>query len=70
LGYTLINFGAAWHWKRYTFSVTVENLLNTEWNEAQFATETRMKWESKPVDELHFTPGNPRNARLGVKVTF
>jgi hypothetical protein len=29
-----------------------------------------MKWENKPVDELHFTPGNPRNIRLGVKVRF
>jgi len=70
LGYTLINLGAACHWKRYTFSVTIENLLNTEWNEAQFDTESRMKWENKPVDELHFTPGNPRNARLGIRVTF
>ncbi len=70
LGYTLINLGAACHWKRYTFSVTIENLLNTEWNEAQFDTESRMKWEKAPVDELHFTPGNPRNARVGIKVTF
>jgi outer membrane receptor protein involved in Fe transport len=70
LGYTLINFGTAFHWTRYTFSATVENLLNTEWNEAQFDTESRMKWEKAPVDELHFTPGNPRNARVGIKVTF
>ena len=70
LGYTLVNFGSAYHWKKYTFSVTIENLLNTEWNEAQFDTESRMKWETKPVDELHFTPGNPFNIKVGVVVRF
>jgi outer membrane receptor protein involved in Fe transport len=70
LGYTLINLGSSYHWKRYTFFVTIENLFNTKWNEAQFDTESRMKWEKAPVDELHFTPGNPRNARVGIKVTF
>lgn len=70
LGYTLVNFGSAYHWKKYTFTVTIENLLNTEWNEAQFDTESRMKWETKPVDELHFTPGNPFNLKMGVVVRF
>ena len=70
LGYMLINLGASYHWKKYTLSVAIENLLNTQWNEAQFDTETRMKWERKPVDELHFTPGNPFNVRLGASVQF
>ncbi len=70
LGYTLVNFGSAYHWKKYTFSVTIENLLNTAWNEAQFDTESRMKWETKPVDELHFTPGNPFNIKVGASVRF
>jgi hypothetical protein len=29
------------------FGVSVENLLNTKWNETQFATESRLKDESK-----------------------
>ncbi|UBM63213.1 TonB-dependent receptor [Candidatus Sulfidibacterium hydrothermale] len=70
LGYTLVNFGASYHLKKYTFSVTIENLLNTEWNEAQFDTESRMKWEKKPVDELHYTPGNPFNVRCGIGIRF
>ncbi len=70
LGYTLVNLGTAYHWKKYTFSVTIENLFNTQWNEAQFDTESRMKWEKKPVDELHFTPGNPFNVRIGAGIRF
>jgi hypothetical protein len=28
---------------KVTFGVSVENLLNTKWNETQFATESRLK---------------------------
>jgi hypothetical protein len=38
------------------FWVSVENLLNTKWNETQFATESRLKDESNSVEEIHFTP--------------
>jgi hypothetical protein len=41
------------------FWVSVENLLNTKWNETQFATESRLKEESNSVEEIHFTPGTP-----------
>ena len=37
----------------------INNLLNTEWNETQFATESRLKNESDSVEEIHFTPGAP-----------
>jgi hypothetical protein len=37
-----------------TFGVSVENLLNTKWNETQFATESRLK-KSNSVEEIHFT---------------
>jgi hypothetical protein len=37
----------------------VENLLNVEWNQAQFDTESRLSNEVEPVSELHFTPGTP-----------
>jgi hypothetical protein len=32
-----------------------ENLLNTKWNETQFATESRLKEEPNSVEEIHFT---------------
>ncbi len=70
LGYTIINFGLAYEWKHFLFSITLENLFNTEWNEAQFDTESRMQWESEAVSEIHFTPGNPRNFQCGVSYRF
>jgi len=44
--------------------------LNTAWNEAQFATESRLKNETAPVTELNFTPGTPLFARLKLAVFF
>jgi len=69
-GYTIINLGASYTWKQFTFSTTLENLMDTQWNEAQFDTESRMAWESNPVSEIHFTPGNPRNIQFGVSYKF
>lgn len=49
---------------------TVDNLFNVVWNEAQFATESRLRGESAAVNELHFTPGAPRNVQLGARYRF
>ncbi|EGV44402.1 TonB-dependent receptor [Bizionia argentinensis JUB59] len=43
--------------KNISFGMAIENLFDTEWNETQFATETRLQSEINPVDEIHFTPG-------------
>ena len=48
----------------------IENLLNTEWNEAQFDTESRLPYENKPVNELNFTPGTPFSAKLIIGYMF
>jgi outer membrane receptor protein involved in Fe transport len=69
-GYTVVNFGLSYTWNAFTISTTIENVLNTEWNEAQFDTESRMPWESESVSEIHFTPGNPRNIQFGVAYKF
>lgn len=50
--------------------LSVDNLLNATWNEAQFATTSRLADESAPVTELHFTPGAPRQIHLGVEYRF
>jgi outer membrane receptor protein involved in Fe transport len=39
--------------------VAVQNLFDIEWNETQFATESRLALEAEPVEEIHFTPGTP-----------
>ena len=41
------------------FGLVAENIFNADWNEAQFATESRLFDEPEAVEELHFTPGTP-----------
>ncbi|RYC50626.1 TonB-dependent receptor [Flagellimonas olearia] len=61
-----LNYGL----NNWTFSVIVENLFDTEWNETQFATESRLFSEPNPVEEIHFTPGMPFYLRGKVSLTF
>ncbi|HEY6162753.1 MAG TPA: TonB-dependent receptor [Bacteroidia bacterium] len=58
-GYFLLDAVVNYNVKHFTFGLMVQNLLNTEWNEAQFDTLSRLKGETVPVDELHFTAGSP-----------
>jgi outer membrane receptor protein involved in Fe transport len=70
LGYTVFDLSASYRFGKYQVNLVLENLTNTEWNEAQFDTESRLRGEPAPVSELHFTPGNPRNVRVGVSYWF
>ncbi|WP_299767301.1 TonB-dependent receptor [uncultured Dokdonia sp.] len=56
--------------KGWNIGLIVENLFDTEWNETQFATETRLFNEANPVEEITFTPGTPFSARVKLSVTF
>jgi outer membrane receptor protein involved in Fe transport len=69
-GYTVLNLMGAHRLGRFRAHFAVENLLNVDWNEAQFDTESRLRNEFAPVSELHFTPGRPRNLRVGVGLLF
>ncbi len=44
---------------RYEINLTIQNLFNNDFNEAQFETESRLADETASVTELHFTPGAP-----------
>ena len=70
IGYTVFDLSASYRLGKYQLNLIMENLTDTDWNEAQFDTESRLRDESEPVSELHFTPGNPRNLRLGVSYSF
>ena len=59
-----------WNIENGDVNLTIENLLNSKWNEAQFATESRLRNEPSPVTELNFTPGTPFFARLKFAVFF
>lgn len=58
-GYFVTDINANYTIKNITFGVVIENLFDTEWNETQFATESRLQNETTPVEEIHFTPGTP-----------
>ena len=59
LGYFLLDGGLTYSTKQSEFAISLENILNVEWNEAQFDTESRLFDEPEPVSELHYTPGTP-----------
>jgi len=58
-GYFLIDAKASYRFSNLEVGTSVENLLNVQWNQAQFDTESRLSNEAEPVSELHFTPGTP-----------
>lgn len=69
-GYFILDGAVNYSRQKYEVGIAVENLLNTEWNEAQFATTSRLLGEPQPVTELHFTPGVPFFIRAKVAVFF
>lgn len=58
-GYFLLDGSVNYTRKQYEVGLTLENIFNTQWNEAQFATESRLLNEASPITELNYTPGMP-----------
>ena len=56
--------------KKYEIGLIIENLFDTQWKESQFGELSRLKNETRPVDELSYTPGIPFFARLKFSVFF
>ena len=69
-GYFVMDASLNYTKQKYEVGLSIENLLNTTWNEAQFATESRLKDEPSSVTELHFTPGIPFAARIKLAIFF
>lgn len=69
-GYFLLDAVVSYTQRRYQLGLTVENLLDVDWNEAQFDTESRLPGETEPVSELHFTPGTPFFLKANASVFF
>ena len=73
-GYFLFDAVVSYTKARFQIGATVENLLNVQWNQAQFATQTRLLTPQREslngVDELHFTPGTPFYLKVNASVFF
>ena len=69
-GYLVSDLNINYEHEKITFGIAISNLFNSRWNEAQFATESRLKNEASSVDEIHFTPGTPFFAKAKISYRF
>lgn len=69
-GYVVTDASVNYRINNLMLSVIVENLFDIEWNETQFATESRLFDEPQPVEEIHFTPGTPFFIRGKATLSF
>lgn len=70
-GYTLFDLTARYRYKMLEAFVSIENLTNVDWREAQFFFTSRLPGEPVGgVPDIHFTPGNPRTVLGGLAVRF
>ena len=70
LGYFITDLTANYTKKKFEIGISIENLFNQSWNEAQFEYVSRLKYETAPVDEVSNTPGTPFFLRLKFSVFF
>lgn len=69
-GYFVLDGAVNYTKPKYDIGIAVENIFNTKWNEAQFATTSRLRGEPTEVTELNFTPGLPFFIRAKLAVFF
>lgn len=55
---------------KFEATISIENIFNVEWAEAQFYDESQLKSESQPVMDFHNTPGTPFSLRGSVSYFF
>jgi hypothetical protein len=70
-GYTLLTSTTRYRYKNFEAFLSIENLANVDWREAQFFFTSRLPKEpAAGVPDIHFTPGTPRSFLGGVAVHF
>lgn len=67
-GYWVNDIFVQYNRNKVTYGISVQNVFNIRWKETQFATLSRLKDEDIPVEEIHFTPGTPFNARAFINI--
>ncbi len=69
-GYFVTDFNVNYTFNNITLGMVIENLFDVDWNETQFATESRLQNEAQSVEEIHFTPGTPFFIKGSISYTF
>jgi outer membrane receptor protein involved in Fe transport len=68
-GYFVVDVTGAYRWRFFEIALSIQNLFDAVYREAQFANTSQVRRppynETVPVNDIHFTPGNP----LGVYAT-
>ena len=70
IGYFVNDFVLNFTQKKYEIGLSINNIFNVKWKETQFDTESRLKNEAAPVEEIHFTPGTKFAAKLALSIFF
>ncbi len=69
-GYFITDAVINYSMKKIELGLVINNVLNTKWKETQFDTETRLKGETQPVNEICFTPGTPFCMKVSIAYRF
>ena len=70
-GYLLFDLTARYRYKWFEAFVSIENLTNAEWREAQFFFTSRLAGEpAEGVPDIHYTAGAPITVLGGLALRF
>ena len=69
-GYFVNDAVVSYEKKKYEIGLSVQNLFDVRWKETQFDITSKLKNETVPVSEIHFTPGSPFFLRAHVSFFF
>lgn len=67
-GYDIFDLLLKYKWTRCEFNFSINNLFNKVYRSAQFFHDSQLKTEPAPVNDVHFTPGEPLTIRAGITV--
>jgi hypothetical protein len=69
-GYLIVDLVAGKQLGKLAVDLTINNLLNAKWREAQFADASRVSPTADVVEQMHFTPGIPLTATIAAAYSF
>ena len=69
-GYYVTDLKLNYTKRKYEVGISIENLLNTKWNEFEAEEVNRLRNEAAPVDQMSFTAGTPFFVKLRLAVFF
>jgi hypothetical protein len=69
-GYLIFDLMAGWTFGKLDLNLTINNLLDSDWREAQFADTSAIVPGGPAVEQMHFTPGIPLTATATVAYRF